>query len=87
MPPSATWRNACSPPRNGCSRRLPTAVPLPRCCVRGMLGLTGLRSGGVGFAALARMREDLVFDDAPARRDLGYAPRPFVPEAGMFLPR
>lgn len=34
--------------------------------------------------AVARMREDLVFDVEPARRDLGYAPRPFRPAADMF---
>ncbi|MBB6063565.1 SDR family oxidoreductase [Pseudoxanthomonas broegbernensis] len=39
-----------------------------------------------GAAVLARMREDLAFDAAPARRDLGYAPRGFRPEAGMFEP-
>lgn len=27
-----------------------------------------------------RMNEDLVFDSSPARRDFGYAPRPFIPE-------
>lgn len=37
-----------------------------------------------GAAALARMREDLVFDAGPARRDFGYAPRGFAPVAGMF---
>lgn len=37
-----------------------------------------------GAAALARMREDLVFDIEPARRDFGYAPRSFEPRAGMF---
>lgn len=37
-------------------------------------------------AALARMREDLVFDASPARRDFGYAPRGFEPVAGMFGP-
>jgi nucleoside-diphosphate-sugar epimerase len=35
-------------------------------------------------AALARMREDLAFDAAPARRDFGYAPRGFAPTAGML---
>lgn len=35
-------------------------------------------------AAVARMRSDLVFDPAPAQRDLGYAPRMFRPTAGMF---
>jgi nucleoside-diphosphate-sugar epimerase len=42
------------------------------------------RDGGFGDAALARMREDLVFDAASARDDFGYAPRPFRPTAGMF---
>ena len=35
-------------------------------------------------AAVARMREDLVFNLAPAQRDFGYAPRAFRPEARMF---
>jgi nucleoside-diphosphate-sugar epimerase len=38
----------------------------------------------IGDAAIARMREDLVFDLAPAQRDLGYAPRAFRPTAAMF---
>ena len=37
-----------------------------------------------GQAVLARMRADLVFDAAAARRDLGYAPRQFEPGPGMF---
>lgn len=41
-----------------------------------------LRDAGKGM--LARMREDLVFDHADARRDFGYAPRPFAPSADMF---
>lgn len=36
------------------------------------------RVRGFGDAALARMREDLVFDAAPARRDFGYSPRKFA---------
>ena len=35
-------------------------------------------------AAVARMREDLVFDAMPARRDFGYVPRGFGPDASMF---
>ncbi|HVI60382.1 MAG TPA: NAD-dependent epimerase/dehydratase family protein [Luteimonas sp.] len=50
--------------------------------------LAGAHAAGIARdfnrAALARMREDLVFDAAPARRDFGYAPRRFAPEAGMF---
>ena len=42
------------------------------------------RLHGFGDAALARMRDDLVFDGAPARRDFGYAPRAFAPMAEMF---
>ena len=34
--------------------------------------------------AVARMRDDLVFDPAPARRDFGYAPRVFRPDGSMF---
>jgi nucleoside-diphosphate-sugar epimerase len=47
--------------------------------------LAGMASG-FGDAALARMREDLAFDDGPARRDFGYAPRAFAPAAAMFTP-
>lgn len=39
---------------------------------------------GLGDAAVARMREDLVFDAEAARRDFGYAPRGFNPTASMF---
>lgn len=44
------------------------------------------RAKGFGPGALARLREDMVFDIAPAIRDLGYAPRPFRPQAAMFTP-
>lgn len=36
---------------------------------------------GLTDDAVARMREDLVFDASPAWRDFGYAPRPFEPDA------
>lgn len=36
--------------------------------------------------AIARMREDLVFDAAPAQRDFGYSPRHFHPTANTFFP-
>ena len=51
------------------------------------LALARMRGGlhGVGDAALARMRQDLVFDPAPARAAFGYAPRAFQPTASMFL--
>lgn len=36
---------------------------------------------GLTDDAVARVREDLVFDASPAWRDFGYAPRPFEPDA------
>ncbi|WP_149194703.1 NAD-dependent epimerase/dehydratase family protein [Luteimonas suaedae] len=44
------------------------------------------RLRGLPAGAVMRMREDLVFDAEPARRDLDYAPRAFAPTAGMFAP-
>jgi nucleoside-diphosphate-sugar epimerase len=44
------------------------------------------RGDGLGDAMVARMRDDLVFDATPARRDFGYAPRAFQPTASMFSP-
>ena len=38
----------------------------------------------VGPAMLARLDADLVFDASDARRDIGYAPRAFAPDAAMF---
>jgi len=49
-----------------------------------VLARAGGLARGFGEAAFVRMREDLVFDAAPARRDFGYAPRAFEPVAGMF---
>jgi len=43
-----------------------------------------LGRGGALAAAAARLCNDQVFDAAPARRDFGYAPRPFAPTARMF---
>lgn len=37
-----------------------------------------------GDAVLARMRENLVFDDSAARADLGYSPRPFTLDTNML---
>ena len=70
-------------------RALPSSPPLleiPAPLFDGALhALQRLGLGdGVGEAALARLREDLVFDAAPARRDFGYEPRRFEPSAGMF---
>jgi nucleoside-diphosphate-sugar epimerase len=44
------------------------------------------RADGLGDAVVARMRDDLVFDATPARRDFDYAPRAFQPTASMFSP-
>ena len=56
-------------------------VALPMPLYRGAMGglrLAGL-ARGLGDAVILRMREDLVFDDGAARRDLGYRPRAFDP--------
>ena len=59
---------------------------LPPTAFRALLSLA--HAAGIardfGDAALGRMRQDLVFDIEPARRDFGYAPRAFQPAAGMF---
>ncbi|MGN6112324.1 MAG: NAD-dependent epimerase/dehydratase family protein [Luteimonas sp.] len=54
-------------------------VPMP--LFRLALGAARLagRGDGFGTGALARLREDLVFDASPARADFGYAPRAFQP--------
>lgn len=61
---------------------------LPGPLFRAALALARARGlgAGLGAAAVARMHDDLVFDAGPARRDLGYAPRPFRPVAAMFEP-
>jgi nucleoside-diphosphate-sugar epimerase len=59
-------------------------VPAPVFTMLLSVARTMGRLHGFGDAALARMREDLVFDGAPAQRDFGYAPRKFAPMAGMF---
>ena len=46
-----------------------------------------LGRAGMGEAVVARLRNDLVFDAAPASRDLAYAPRAFRPTAQMFKAR
>jgi nucleoside-diphosphate-sugar epimerase len=66
----------------------PTLIELPSPLFNLALAAAKLAGGtGLGEAAVQRMRADLVFDDAPARRDLGYAPRPFRPTARMFEAR
>lgn len=62
-----------------------TLIELPSPLFNLALAAAKLAGGtGLGEAAVQRMRTDLVFDDAAARRDLGYAPRAFAPTARMF---
>lgn len=63
-------------------RLLEVPAPLFRAAVAA--ARTTGRLQGLPAGAVARMREDLVFDAAPARRDLGFDPRPFEPKAAMF---
>jgi nucleoside-diphosphate-sugar epimerase len=67
----------------------PRLHALPPPLFRAMLGLARRRgiAGDLSDAAIIRMGEDLVFDAAPARRDFGYAPRAFNPQAAMFFAR
>ncbi|PPU23917.1 NDP-sugar epimerase [Xanthomonas arboricola pv. fragariae] len=68
--------------------RVLAALPRPARLYQVPPGLFGLaltaaqrlgRLRGINAAALQRMRDDLVFDLEPARRDFGYAPRAFRP--------
>ena len=59
-------------------------VPAPLFATAVALARATGRLGGFGDAALARLRQDLVFDASPARAAFGYAPRPFGPTAPMF---
>lgn len=69
-------------------QRVLAALPRPARLYQVPPGLFGValtaahrlgRLRGMNAAALQRMREDLVFDLEPARRDFGYAPRAFQP--------
>jgi nucleoside-diphosphate-sugar epimerase len=63
-----------------------TLLPAPLFSLA-LLGARALgRADGLGDAVVARMRDDLVFDATPARRDFVYAPRAFQPTASMFSP-
>ncbi|NCT88658.1 NAD-dependent epimerase/dehydratase family protein [Stenotrophomonas acidaminiphila] len=64
----------------------PRLLRVPAPLFRGALAMAHAmgRLRGMNTAALARMREPLVFDIDPARRDFGYAPRPFHPTRDMF---
>jgi nucleoside-diphosphate-sugar epimerase len=69
-------------------RPSPRLVVLPSPLFRGVLAIARACSIARDFngAALARMREDLVFDAGPARRDFGYAPRGFSPLEAELTP-
>ena len=56
-------------------------VPMPVFGVALSLARAAGVMRGLTDDAVARMREDLVFDAAPAGRDFGYAPRPFELDA------
>lgn len=60
------------------------SVPTPLFVLALRLAHAGGRLQGMTAATLARMRDPLAFDIEPARRDFGYAPRPFIAEAAMF---
>jgi nucleoside-diphosphate-sugar epimerase len=61
-------------------------LPLPLFKLLLAAAQAGGRAHGLADAALARMREDLVFDAEAAKRDFGYAPRGFEPQPKMFDP-
>jgi len=70
--------HALQPP----ARLLEVPAPLFNLAIRAAR-LSG-RMRGANDAVVARMRQDLIFDIEPARRDFGYAPRLFKPTADMF---
>ena len=58
----------------------PRLVEIPSPLFAGLAAIARITGGaGVAATAIARLREDLVFDAAPAARDFGYAPRGFMP--------
>lgn len=59
-------------------------LPAPAFSALATLLRAGGRLQGFGAEAQARLRQDLVFDPAPAATALGHAPRPFHPDAAMF---
>lgn len=69
-----------------CLQPPPPMLEVPMPLFRGVLVAARLLGIATDLTpeAIARMREDLVFDSEPARRDFAYAPRSFNPEAGMF---
>ncbi|HWS76925.1 MAG TPA: NAD-dependent epimerase/dehydratase family protein [Thermomonas sp.] len=69
-----------------CLQPAPSLLELPMPLFQ--LALKAAQARGIAndltLAAIERMRQDLVFDIEPAKRDFGYAARAFKPEARMF---
>jgi hypothetical protein len=61
----------------------PRLLAWPDAIARPLLKL-GSRLAGATPAIVDRMYEDLVFDAADARRDFGYSPRAFAPDAATL---
>lgn len=61
---------------------LPLPIPLP--AVRLLAGLARAAGVAASSAAIARLRQDLIADDAPARAAFGWNPRPFRPDASTW---
>jgi len=64
----------------------PRLLELPMPLLRAVLAAAHLvrRLPDVSPATLARTRQDLAFDPAPASRDLAWQPRPFIVERSML---
>ena len=69
-----------------CLQPSPPLLELPMPMFRLVLKVAHARgvARDLGDAAVARMREDLVFNREPAQRDFSYTPRIFKPDARMF---
>jgi uncharacterized protein YbjT (DUF2867 family) len=69
-----------------CLQPAPGLLELPMPLFR--LALKAAQARGIArdltHAAVARMRDDMVFSAEPAQRDFGYAPRAFKPNKEMF---
>ena len=70
-----------------CLTPAPALIELPMPVFRAAMKAAQARgiAQDLTAAGVQRMRQDLVFDIAPAQRDFAYAPRMFKPEARMFV--